>query len=560
MSLGGPRRNGQADYDSDDPQNQSFNPAINRIPRARPDELQGLLADPEDTDVDAERMSLHSNPGAARRGKKKRRTKKKYSNSDGNPRRITLFGYNLFGRGVAPPIHLPEDEEDALYAGPSSHRQRKISTTSTSTTDSGSSPNPSQTLLTAHSTATFDSDAAPLDVETIAALSSPDKAAAAIEAAQAAAAAQAALEAERKREREEKEERRRRRRERKEMKRVAEALAAEQQQNEGGADGEFEGFQGGVADMIPPPINATSKTGSGYPRIPNSMYPGAPSDSGSEGFGRFVTAGPPSVLPPPPTEHTNPLSHADDEDDAADLDGGLYARKAPRDGGALGSDSRSRTSASTSDRGAQMFPDPRNVLKQMHAHSQSHSSRSQQSHARSASLSQSSSSRMNSPSPYQTQFQANDNNNTPSPSAFDKTKKSKSSKSSSSRTTQSRSSTTTSSQSPSLPSPVSPTFTGIPDGNGLHAPQKHVEQGLGFFDLEDEALLKERAAKKASGGSTGTANVEQRSDFPAARIGGGFPMTGFGGGGAAGGRKTRDFGAFLARRGDDGDEDGGDGL
>ncbi|KAJ3501622.1 hypothetical protein NLJ89_g9253 [Agrocybe chaxingu] len=69
-----------------DEHQQQHNPAINRIPRARPDELQGLLADP-DTDTEAERMSLHSNPGRSR-NKKKRRTKK----TSNNPRRISLFG------------------------------------------------------------------------------------------------------------------------------------------------------------------------------------------------------------------------------------------------------------------------------------------------------------------------------------------------------------------------------------------------------------------------------------------------------------------------------------
>src|SRR6266540_1961800 len=89
---------------------EEHNPAINNIPRARPDELQGLLAD-VDTDVEAERMSLHSNPGVgSQRKRKKNRRKTKRTD---NPRRITLFGYNLFGR---PPIQLADDREDALYS------------------------------------------------------------------------------------------------------------------------------------------------------------------------------------------------------------------------------------------------------------------------------------------------------------------------------------------------------------------------------------------------------------------------------------------------------------
>ena len=47
-------------------------------------------------------------------------------------------------------------------------------------------------------------------------------------------------------------------------------------------------------------------------------------------------------------------------------------------------------------------------------------------------------------------------------------------------------------------------------------------------------------------------------EFPAGRIGAGsFPMTGFAGtgnGGRGGGKRSRDFGAFLARRGDEEEE------
>ncbi|KAF8816738.1 hypothetical protein BYT27DRAFT_7181169 [Phlegmacium glaucopus] len=285
--------------DHSEHEDQPHNPAINRIPRARPDELQGLLAD-TDTDMDAETLSLHSNPGRARRKKKKKRTK-----NHNNPRRITFFGYDLFGR---PPVQLL-DEDDALY-----YRRNGDMT-----------PN---TIVTAHSTATFDSDAAPLDSDTIAALSSSN----------VAPAAQASVEMEAQRLKE-KEERRQRRREKKELKRLAESMEAP-------GDGEdFEGFQGSGGFMAPP-------LRKGYSHILNATSPASDSGSGSafsgsaqEEYGRFVAAQAPSI-PQPEDDHDN-----------ADLDGGVYAHKRRRDKGSHGgSDSRSRTSTSTSDRGLHQAP------------------------------------------------------------------------------------------------------------------------------------------------------------------------------------------------------------
>ncbi|KAF8970316.1 hypothetical protein BDZ97DRAFT_1790850 [Flammula alnicola] len=493
--------------DSPQQQDHNHNPAINRIPRARPDELQGLLAD-ADTDVEAETLSLHSNPGRSaqrNRHKKKRRSKK----TSDNPRRITLFGYDLFGRAGPPPIQLP-DGDDALYNEPG-RRQRRSS--------SGGSLTPN-TIVTAHSTAsTFDSDAAPLDAATIAALSSPTAAAAAIEAASQA------TEAETQRLRE-KEERRQRRREKKELKRMAEALASQGVVGDGDTEG-FEGFQGSSAQ-------AFSKSGSGYRSIPAAMFPGRPtSDSGSgsafsgsarEGFGRFVSAPapPPGPYVPPPNE---------DDDDAADLDGGMYARKAPRGaatggGGSHGSDSHSRTSGSRSDR-AHQFPDPRNVFAHIQSHSYSHSP-----------------SRLSSPSQPTFQPAASTVNNSEG-----KPTKKKSSKSSSSRTTRSHSSAATS-QSPSLPSPISPAFSA--SAQEVVSPST-VEQGQGFFDLEDELPVRKRSPMPSAGDAP-----KLQAEFPTTRIGGGgagFPSTGFGGGGT---KRTRDFGAFLARRGDE--DEGVDGL
>lgn len=152
-------------------------------PRARPDELEGLLAGSDSPD--AETLSLHSNIGE-RRHKKRRKPRKG----------ITLFGYNLFGK---PPIHLPDsDDEDTG----SSRRSRTISTS------------------------TLDSDAAPLDASVL-----DEQAVARLAAATAAAEEE---------QRKAKEERRRLRRERKELKRMALAMAMGMQQQHG--EGDFEGF------------------------------------------------------------------------------------------------------------------------------------------------------------------------------------------------------------------------------------------------------------------------------------------------------------------------------
>ena len=476
------------------------NTAINRIPRARADELQGLLADP-DTDIEAETLSLHSNPGRGRRSKKKRRPRTK--KTDENPRKITLFGYNLFGRPAPPPIQLPvdDDQDDAFYnTGP---RDRLTSTTTIATTS------------------TFDSDAAPLDADAIAAMSSPT--------AIATAAAQAAdNEAQLLRE---KEERRQRRREKKERRRLAEALAA--QNTVGDGEGAFEGFQGsgggtastsggsrsGYLQRRGPTSDSGSASGSGFS--------GSPGGAGG-GFGPFVEA---------------PALANDEEDAAADLDGGMYARRAPRAAPGDGSDSRSRTSASRSDRGYQL-PDPRNVV----AHIQS----------------QALGARVASPSPLQAQFNPEDSASVVSESKATSAPptKFKKSKSSSSRTSRSHSSTTAS-QSPSIPSPLSPTFAHGAQETAIVSPST-VEHGQGFFDLEPEVPVRRSrkgssayAAQFSKNENSPEETPEPTPTFPVSRIGGGsregFPSTGFGGAGAG---RTRDFGVFLARRGDDEPESG----
>lgn len=142
------------DSDNEDSQNRDRGPDY--VPRARADELEGLLADADD----AETLSLHSNIGHGRKRKQRARRGKG----------IKLFGFDLFGR---PPIHLPEDDDDPL-----------------------SPPRRTRTI----SGSTVDSDASPLDPSTIEQLS-------VARAAESAAQEEA--------DRQAKEERRRRRRERK---------------------------------------------------------------------------------------------------------------------------------------------------------------------------------------------------------------------------------------------------------------------------------------------------------------------------------------------------------
>ena len=349
-------------------EDQPHNPTINRIPRARPDELQGLLAD-VDTDVDAETLSLHT-PGRAKRNMKKKRTKRR-----DNPRRITFFGYNLFGR----PIQLP-DEDDALFRG-----------------NGNMSPS---TTITAHSTSTFDSDAAPLDSDTIAALSSSNTA--------AAAQTSADIEAQRLKE---KEERRKRRREKK-LKRLRESMAAQGIIGDGDV---FEGFQGSGGFMAP-------LIRKDHSRIPSATFPGSDSGSGSavsgsaQEYGPFVAA---------PSQH---VPGPDDDQDDVDLDGGVYAHKKHVGKGSHGSsDSRSRTSTSTANRGPhRALPNPSNDP----AQSQAPSSEPQLGRKRNS-------------------------------------------------RTSATTGTSTTSQSPSLPSPMSSAFS-----NEIISPST-VEHGQGFFDADN---------------------------------------------------------------------------
>ncbi|CDO72833.1 hypothetical protein BN946_scf185002.g18 [Trametes cinnabarina] len=183
---------------------QGLNGALAHVvippPRARPDELEGLLADASD---DAETLSLHSNIGdrSRRRGRGPKNKKKRHR--DGGPKHIRVFGFDLFGR--APAIQLPESDDETPGAGV------------------GGSARPRPRTI---STDTLDSDAAPLDVSAIQELS---------------AARQAEARAREEEERRAKEEQRRRRREKRALKRAAMAHALELH---AGANEEFEGFQG----------------------------------------------------------------------------------------------------------------------------------------------------------------------------------------------------------------------------------------------------------------------------------------------------------------------------
>ena len=216
---------------------------------------------------------MHSNPGRGRRRGGKRKSK---SGAHGKPRRITLFGFDLFGR---PPIQLPDDdaeddEDEALLFRRHCHRS-----------GSGSASTP-PTTLTAQS---FDPDAALLEISTIQEISVP----------QATEATEAEVKPLK-----EKEERRQRRKARK---RLVQAGVV-------GDGKEFEGFQGsgGLALLKCPSgagggTTATSSSGSHSRSQLQSQ-----SQESRGGFGHFVSAPPPA---------------AEEDDEEADVDGSLCSRK-----------------------------------------------------------------------------------------------------------------------------------------------------------------------------------------------------------------------------------------
>ncbi|KAJ2917921.1 hypothetical protein MD484_g2480, partial [Candolleomyces efflorescens] len=134
------------------------------IPRARPDELQGLLSDPTSgSDSDIDRVSLHSNFGRNRHRRKKKK-------NGGANKKITLFGFDLFNisgsRKARPaPITLGDDD-DAIYGTVGSGGASNGATPTSSST--GSAIIPHRKKNTSITTATtFDFDAAPLDTARI---------------------------------------------------------------------------------------------------------------------------------------------------------------------------------------------------------------------------------------------------------------------------------------------------------------------------------------------------------------------------------------------------------
>ncbi|KAI1784658.1 hypothetical protein LXA43DRAFT_196745 [Ganoderma leucocontextum] len=285
------------------PRNPAFAHAI-PPPRARPDELEGLLADASD---DADALSLHTNPGERRVRKKRRK----------QPKRIRVFGFDLFGR--PPPIQLPEsDDEDG--------GRRDSGSGSRSLRPGG------EERIRKISSSTLDSDAAPLDASTIEELS--------------AARHPGAL-AQEEEERRAKEERRRKRRERRELKRAAMAPALELQAN---GEEDFEGFQGsGVLYGATSPFSPS--VGSGTGTVSDSIT------SSQQEFGPFAHGQPVEPFDPDAAEAAREAAEA--EADGADFGGESYtsrprktkSRSSHGTGTMSTSDTRSSSSRGTGSQG-----------------------------------------------------------------------------------------------------------------------------------------------------------------------------------------------------------------
>ncbi|TFK32689.1 hypothetical protein BDQ12DRAFT_477773 [Crucibulum laeve] len=566
------------------------NPTAHRIPRAHPDELRGLLRDAESsTDgEDAEILSLHSDFGARRRQQRRKKKPKKKAG-------ITLFGYDLFGRPKQPAVHLGDDD-DALYA---SHRRR------TTSTGSNSSDTPSTTLTRA----TWDSDAAPLDADMIADLSFSSEATIRVGREEAErvrdtvrevnehpqeqnehqreldkriegnagseigernghlslsalspAEADAATEALRL---QEKEARRQRRQEKRELKRLAQALAAG-----GEGEDEFEGFPGSGSGLAP------SQTQGKYPRIPNALYSPSFTGSGtgsnaSDEFGPFQRAQQASSLAQyqQPQQGILGAEHLalEADDDDADLDGALYARRTSRPypnggSGSRGSDSRGSDSRSgrgdSRSRGSASNPGVDGVYGGAGVPESGHAGSGQvYPSALPPHLASESSTKRH------------------------RKKKSKSSSSSVSHASQQSlsSSTRESTRGSTSPSTAAPTSPGdafdISSDRATVVSPTTVEQGIGFFDLEDEVVSPVSAGLHApspalsgkfpgpSPGADGRFPSPQLSrGFPSPQLSGGFPSprlsergsfpsTGFPRPSLT--SKKSDMGAFLARRGEE---------
>ena len=264
-------------------------------------DLEDLLADSGSasaTTADAETLSLHSNPSSSPRRKRARFTK-----------HIRLFGWDLFGRRQ--PIRLPDDdenddEEDREGGGDGDggeqvEQRRKKKRRS----HRGGHRRPSAVTI---SSSTLDSDAAPLDSAAI--ISHATNYAEEVKRA----------------------ERRERRRQRKEMKRAA-ALALEQAAVLADGD-EFEGFQGSGGQHLALPSSPPLLGHDDGMKTQDLRYTSKEDDDDDD----------------------------DDDDDEGDFGAAAYTRRTPgsSDSG-RGSDSRSRTSATTSVSGQQATAYPHSI-------------------------------------------------------------------------------------------------------------------------------------------------------------------------------------------------------
>ncbi|KAF7348836.1 hypothetical protein MVEN_01403600 [Mycena venus] len=281
--------------------------------RARADELEGLLVDSQsseegwrddDAAADADAISLHWHLGHRGRWRVPPRT----------PRHISLWGFNLFGSGRGRGAVALEGGDDVLHSA---------ATASTAAPGAGAADAPPK--RTGKKRRGSRSGASTDDLLTRAALEPTPTQLKDVSAADVERRARSGSTAsQREGGGETEQERRTRRKARKEMRRLAVALAEPHPP-------EFEGFPGSGPGELPPQLTF---------RAPPPGYNGIPS---------------PFMRTPSPTHEVPPadaLAHlaAQDDEDAADLDGLAYARLAPR--GVGGSQSQSRSSGRSSNSGS----------------------------------------------------------------------------------------------------------------------------------------------------------------------------------------------------------------
>ncbi|KAK7059964.1 hypothetical protein R3P38DRAFT_3252197 [Favolaschia claudopus] len=325
--------------DSDDDEYAASN-SVRGVRRARPDELEGLLADAHsshsssgdegwrdaDAAADGDAISLHSHLGPRGRRRVPPRT----------PKHISLWGFNLFGSGVRRGGVALEGADDAL----SRPRQPPSQGQSQGQGQGQAQEQPTRSTKRSrkreHGRSTDDLlarvalDPAPMplsDADVVRRARASSSASLLPPSSQSPSSADT----------EDPDERRARRKARKEMRRLAAALA-EAPHTPDSAD--FAGF-GALPEQqqhrgIPPPfLNIAS------PRV----------------FDENDVPQPPSALET--LRASNDAALADlrfnaEEADEADLDGVVYARLAPRSGAGGGSRSSGRSSNSGSGMGGQM--------------------------------------------------------------------------------------------------------------------------------------------------------------------------------------------------------------